>query len=235
MGSAAAAALLVAAAGALVLLPRARLRPARPARAASRPASLRRALVIGLGVSATAVLFGLPIAVTLIGGPAAAIVAARVRGRRHGPTEAELREMAGFLDLFAACLDGGCATDAAMAACLDAGLLRGGPADAFGQTRALLSLGSDAPTAWQPLARYPPLAPLANSATRSAMGGVRLADAARETAAELRARQRAAADRRAARAGVAMTAPLALCFLPAFVCLGLAPTIIGLISSLHLW
>jgi hypothetical protein len=32
-----------------------------------------------------------------------------------------------------------------------------------------------------------------------------------------------------------MTAPLTVCFLPAFLCLGLAPTIIGMVTSIHLW
>jgi hypothetical protein len=32
-----------------------------------------------------------------------------------------------------------------------------------------------------------------------------------------------------------MTAPLGLCFLPAFLCLGLAPVVVGLLSTLHLF
>jgi pilus assembly protein TadC len=62
-----------------------------------------------------------------------------------------------------------------------------------------------------------------------------LADAAREAAAALRTSCRVAATARAARAGVAMTAPLAVCFLPAFLSLGLAPTVIGMVATIHLW
>ncbi len=106
---------------------------------------------------------------------------------------------------------------------------------ALSEVAALLALGADPESAWRPAAGHPDLADLAVAARRSALGGVRLADAVRETAAGLRCRCRETAGRSAARAGVAMTAPLALCFLPAFVCLGLAPVIIGLISTLHIW
>lgn len=223
---------------AVASLPGSRLRPGRrshPERVAAARPPARRALALGLGASAAAVLLGLPVALTVGAGMVAAIVGSRFATRRAPPSDTEMRELAGFLDVLAACLDGGSATGAALAACLDAGLIHGPAAVALDQTRALIVLGSDAPTAWDPTRRHAPLTPLATAATRSALGGVRLADAARETAAELRVRARAAADRRAARAGVAITAPLALCFLPSFMCLGLAPTIIGLVSSLHLW
>ena len=44
------------------------------------------------------------------------------------------------------------------------------------------------------------------------------------------ARQESA--RAAGRAGVLMTAPLGVCFLPAFLCLGLAPVVLGLLGHL---
>jgi len=201
-------------------------------------AARRRTVPAAIGGAAVAVLVGLPVwAVALSAGLAAlaAAVAARTQDRPKPLTDRETRDLAGFLDLIAACLDGGCTAEASLAAGAETGLLTGTAAAAVSQTRALLSLGTDVTTAWQPVAGYAPLASLGGAAARSALGGVRLADAARETAAEVRAAGRARAERRAARAGVAMTAPLMLCFLPAFVCLGLAPTIIGLISSLHLW
>ena len=42
---------------------------------------------------------------------------------------------------------------------------------------------------------------------------------------------RDAARRAAERAGVAISGPLGLCFLPAFICLGIVPVVVGLASS----
>ena len=36
-------------------------------------------------------------------------------------------------------------------------------------------------------------------------------------------------------AGVLMTAPLGVCFLPAFLCLGLAPVVLGLLGQLDIF
>jgi hypothetical protein len=112
---------------------------------------------------------------------------------------------------------------------------RAGVRPVLAEVAALLALGADPDSAWQVAAREPLLQPLAGAAVRSAVGGVRMGAAVRQHAADLRARCLTMSERSAARAGVAMTAPLALCFLPAFVCLGLAPVVIGLISSLHIW
>ncbi|MFD1151692.1 secretion system protein, partial [Saccharothrix hoggarensis] len=54
-------------------------------------------------------------------------------------------------------------------------------------------------------------------------------------AADLAATARAAvsdqAEARAQRAAVLVAGPLALCFLPAFLCLGVAPVVIGLVGD----
>jgi Flp pilus assembly protein TadB len=96
----------------------------------------------------------------------------------------------------------------------------------------LLELGAAPHTAWQSLDRTPALAQLATSARRSADSGVRLADAFGRLAAELRADARAVAEGRAHRAGVWAMAPLGFCFLPAFVCLGIVPTIAGIAGQI---
>ncbi len=97
---------------------------------------------------------------------------------------------------------------------------------------AMLSLGADADTAWRIVDLDDDLAPLGAAARRSAAGGTTLADAVREHAEQLRRDSRDEAARSAGRAGVLMTAPLGLCFLPAFLCLGLAPVVLGLLSRL---
>jgi pilus assembly protein TadC len=72
------------------------------------------------------------------------------------------------------------------------------------------------------------LAPVASPARRSAESGVRLARGFELLAVELRDDARAAAMARAQRAGVWAVAPLGLCFLPAFACLGIIPVIVGI-------
>jgi hypothetical protein len=146
-------------------------------------------------------------------------------------------------DLVAACLDAGMSVCSALLA-VPAEQIRGpsrrhdGEEDPFSildAVAALLVLGADADTAWRAAQAHPDLASLAAAARRSAAGGATLAEAVREHAVDLRALNAAAAERSAGRAGVAMTAPLALCFLPAFVCLGLAPVVLGLLTTLKLF
>ena len=65
-------------------------------------------------------------------------------------------------------------------------------------------------------------------AARSVRSGACLADAVSELAGQCRAAVEDAAAARAERAGVLIGGPLGLCFLPAFVCLGIVPVVIGL-------
>ena len=110
-----------------------------------------------------------------------------------------------------------------------------GPVDRLDSVAAMLRLGADPATAWRAVQIDEDLAPIAAAACRSAAGGGALAQALREHAAQLR-QQAAAADLRSAgRAGVLMTAPLGVCFLPAFLCLGLAPVVVGLLGQLDLF
>jgi hypothetical protein len=81
--------------------------------------------------------------------------------------------------------------------------------------------------AWAGLPRDGPLGQMARVAVRSAASGLRLASGFERLAGELRADAAAAAAVRAHRAGVAAMAPLAACFLPSFVCLGVVPVVAG--------
>jgi hypothetical protein len=111
----------------------------------------------------------------------------------------------------------------------------GGPLAVFDAVAAMLALGAAPTTAWQPADLDEDLAPLAAAARRSAAGGGGLAQAVREHAGQLRADAAAASVRAAGRAGVLMTAPLGICFLPAFLCLGLAPVVVGLLGQLEIF
>lgn len=134
-----------------------------------------------------------------------------------------------------------------LAACLRAGLPMAGAARAVAPTapemlgealrRAadLLSLGADAGTAWERTVGEVTGRPgateveaLARMARRSARSGASLAVAVSELAEQHRAALEDAAVARAERAGVLISGPLGLCFLPAFLCLGIVPVVIGL-------
>src|SRR5690606_13700950 len=97
----------------------------------------------------------------------------------------------------------------------------------------LLALGADAATAWERAAQEATdasgeIAALARLARRSARSGSSLAVAVGELAEQRRGAVEDAAAARAERAGVLIGGPLGLCFLPAFICLGIVPVIIGL-------
>lgn len=82
--------------------------------------------------------------------------------------------------------------------------------------------------AWEATASDPATQSLARMARRSAKSGASLAGAMTELAAQRRAEAEDASAARAERAGVLISGPLGLCFLPAFVCLGIVPVVVGL-------
>jgi hypothetical protein len=93
--------------------------------------------------------------------------------------------------------------------------------------------GADPQAAWSALALDEATAPLAAAVIRAGRTGAPAAATVGRAARELR---EAAADALAAEVrtiGVRATAPLTLCFLPAFVFLGVLPTALGLLPSLH--
>lgn len=154
-------------------------------------------------------------------------IARRAPSRRPGrATAPDPLAGAGSYDLLAACMRSGLPVSTAAAAVAEhapeplAGVLR--------HASNLLALGAEAGVAWQQAAAHPETEALSRMARRSARSGVALADAMTELAAEQRV---AVEDRGAAaaeRAGVLISGPLGLCFLPAFLCLGIVPVVIGL-------
>jgi pilus assembly protein TadC len=150
-----------------------------------------------------------------------------VRKRKPAPDPLGL---ASGWDLLAACLRGGLPVPDAVRA-VAAGM-PGEAATALARTADLIALGADPATAWAPALDCPATAELARGARRTARSGAALAGVAEELAAEVRANAGELAEARAQRAGVAATGPLGLCFLPAFLCLGVAPVIVGLATRL---
>lgn len=97
-----------------------------------------------------------------------------------------------------------------------------------------LRLGAGADEAWRAARDDPVLRPLARLAVRSAASGAVMAQACRDLAVQQRQVRAAAAEAAIKRAGVLAVLPLALCFLPAFVLVGVVPVVVGLLSSLTL-
>lgn len=169
-------------------------------------------------------------------GPRTGLVAAAVLGPAVGAVLNALQRRPGreradpalplALDLVAAALRSGRPLPDALA--------RAAPAAAAGGARSLLRvagllrLGADPAQAWSAIPRASPLAPVAAVAVRSAASGIKLAAAFERLAADRRAEQSAAATARAHRAGIVAMAPLAACFLPSFVCLGVVPVVVGI-------
>ncbi|MGB3304362.1 type II secretion system F family protein [Gordonia sp. (in: high G+C Gram-positive bacteria)] len=103
----------------------------------------------------------------------------------------------------------------------------------FARAADLLMLGSDPEVAWAVGDDAPDdFRDLAALIRRASRAGSVLADAVAGFAASTRRRAENTALEAAERAGVKISGPLGLCFLPAFVCLGIAPVVIGLASGL---
>lgn len=77
-----------------------------------------------------------------------------------------------------------------------------------------------------------PAGAAARALARAAEGGAPVANTVARIAASVRAEAGAEASRAARRAGVMAVGPLGLCFLPAFVVLGVVPAIVGLAEPL---
>jgi pilus assembly protein TadC len=151
------------------------------------------------------------------------------KGRADDPDSLAI---ASCLDVLAVCLEAGMAVPTAAAAaapCAPPAL-----ASVLYRAADLLALGADPAVAWS----IPPdhqvdsadtqLDALLRLARRSASSGAALAGGVAELADQSRHDAAHAASAAAERAGVLIAGPLGLCFLPAFVCLGLVPVVAGL-------
>jgi Flp pilus assembly protein TadB len=134
-----------------------------------------------------------------------------------------------FVDLLAAGLAAGATVPDAVMAVSRA--LPGAVADRLQPVAAALALGAPPEQAWAALRSDAALRPLSIVLGRAAMSGAPPVDGLRGLAADLRVRRRLAATEAARTAGVRAVAPLGLCFLPAFVLLGVVPTVVGLAGA----
>jgi hypothetical protein len=143
------------------------------------------------------------------------------------------REIAGalprFADLVAACLESGATP--ADAIDLVRGHLEGPLADRLAPVVGALRSGVDPLTIYDDLGRDDPLRGLVVALARATESGAPLADMVAAVADDQRRRRRWSAEAAARRAGVHAVGPLVLCFLPAFVLLGVVPVVLSIAAE----
>jgi len=182
-------------------------------------------------MSAAAVL--LAVALLLAGGPG--VTRRRAGLAAAGPPAARFRHGGGdpladasAFDVLAVCLSAGMTVPAAAAATAASAPARLGAV--LRRAADLLALGADPDTAWSAVDGSADTGgeALLRLARRSAASGTALAAGVAELAEQSRQDATHAAAAAAERASVLIAGPLGLCFLPAFVCLGVVPVVAGL-------
>jgi|RhiMethySRZTD1v2_1073278.scaffolds.fasta_scaffold334304_2 Flp pilus assembly protein TadB len=161
----------------------------------------------------------------------------RVLGRVESPAavrrrEALARDLPGAVDLLVAAFAAGVAPGPALGLVADA--LDGPVSAELGALHRRLDLGADPASLWSELAAHPQLAPLGRALARAHDTGASVTTAGARLARELRERARAEVESRARSVSTRAAAPLGMCFLPAFVLLGIVPLVAGLVGSLGL-
>lgn len=181
----------------------------------------------------------------LVGGPPGllaavvlGVVAWRVLSRVEAPSVVRRREQLDAelplaVDLLAAVLEGGGSVTTGLE--LVGAALPGPVHDELAAIRHRLELGVDPVTVWAAVAVAGPLAPVGRAMCRAHQSGAAVAAAVGRLAVELRARRRTETEQRARSVDVKASGPLGVCFLPAFVLLGIVPMVAGLFSSMRLF
>jgi pilus assembly protein TadC len=172
-------------------------------------------------------------ALLIAAGPAEVRRRAGIRSvRSEGPRAVHRRRdplaAASALDVFAVCLSAGMSVPAAATATAPSAPEQLGAM--LRRAADLLALGAPADMAWEVPdgLRDPTCAAVARLARRSAASGSALAQGVAELAEQSRQDATHAAAAAAERASVLIAGPLGLCFLPAFICLGIVPVVAGL-------
>ena len=203
--------------------------PPDPAASGPLPA-WRRAAVAGLGGAAVLVLLGggWPAGAAAVG--TAVLVERRLRtadGSAAAVRADLVRELPVACDLLAVCLAAGTPVGSAVGAVAPA--VDGPLGGELTRVAGLYRLGAGPRRAWSGTA--PEIAVLARTVVRAGESGSGIVPALHRMAADARAAQRSALEASVRRAGVWVLAPLGACFLPAFVCLGVAPLVLGIAAD----
>ena len=202
-----------------------------PPNRTSSPLLVPLALVVfGIGMT---VLLGSAIGIVL--GVVAAIAFPRVTRHVEGRSERQrqqrlARQSPDAAELLAATLASGAPIRRAVgvvAAAIDEPM-----SEVLGTVASALDLGASVDEAWALADPQGRLADIANGFRRSARSGAPLADVLTGIAGDLRRRHRQSVDVEARVAGVRAIAPLAVCFLPAFLLVGAVPIVASFATGL---
>lgn len=155
------------------------------------------------------------------------------RIRPQTSRKADTGTLARMLDLLSVALRAGLPTHLALAAVSDA--MSPTEAEVAGPLRAAaarVTLGATPAQAWRDVPGADRLSPVAAVLARATDGGGSVRSALDHAARRMRTEADAAATARAERAAVLVAGPLGLCFLPAFICLGVLPVVVGLADGM---
>jgi pilus assembly protein TadC len=194
------------------------------------PGPGRRWTEAGVGAVAVFLLLGGGLVAALTGAGAGVMLERVLRRSRSGGNDhgAQLaRDLPVACDLLAVCLTAGTPVGAALTA---VGASVPGPlGERLAAVGALYRLGAAPRRAW--LGVPPPVDALARTVVRAGESGSAVVPALQRLAADLRGDARSTTEAAVARAGVWVLAPLGLCFLPAFLCLGVVPLVLGIAAD----
>ena len=151
--------------------------------------------------------------------------------RRSGapPEDGEqlARDLPVACDLLAVCLQAGTPVGTAVATVADS--VPGPLGERLAAVGGLYRLGAAPQRAWAGVP--PPVDALARTVVRAGESGSSVVPALQRLAADLRGSARSRTEAAVRRAGVWVLAPLGLCFLPAFLCLGVVPLVLGIAAD----
>jgi pilus assembly protein TadC len=192
---------------------------------------LRPAAVAGVGLAGWLFVGGL---LGAAAGVVAAVVARQVLAGVEAPSARRDREevertLPHLIDLFASTLRAGAEPVAGLAQVCDA--LPGPAAGRLSPVVERARWGAGAGEAWDAIADDEALAPLARTMVRSQRSGASVVQAVERLADELQRESMARAEDAARRVGVAAAIPLGVCLLPAFLLLGVVPTVASLFGT----
>jgi pilus assembly protein TadC len=209
-----------------VVRPPDRKPPAMPASSVARGGGRQLAWAVAAGLAAGLLLGGVPgvVAGLLVAVVVRRLLARQVDGRAAALASTRTAELPIACDLLAVTLSAGLPVGEALSA---VGAALPEPLGAeLRQVAALYRLGAEPRRAW---AEAPPeLAGLGRTLVRAGESGSAVGPALRSLSADTRAGARTAAEAALQRAGVWILAPLGLCVLPAFLCLGVVPLVLGI-------